>query len=104
MANSPIEARNELRHAGVKLLSPSASPAFLRKIAPAGAVVLANELERTGRANFDTSVEQTPLFSLRENAIAKEPGSGYSEGWSCVFWLGASLVAPTPASRPRLQP
>jgi hypothetical protein len=47
---------------------------------------------------------QPPLFSRRENAIAKEPGSSYPEGWPCVSWLGASLVARTPASLPRLQP
>jgi predicted component of type VI protein secretion system len=34
----------------------------------------------------------TPIFSLRENAIAKEPGSGYPEDWPCVSWLGALLV------------
>src|SRR5215203_4832932 len=45
----------------------------------------------------------TPLFSLRENAIAKEPGSSYPEHWPCVSWLGASMVAWTPASPPRLQ-
>jgi RNA polymerase sigma-70 factor (ECF subfamily) len=28
--------------------------------------------------------ERTPLFSLRENAIAKEPGLGYLEPWRCV--------------------
>jgi hypothetical protein len=26
----------------------------------------------------------TPLFSLRENAIAKEPGLSYPERWRCV--------------------
>ena len=31
-----------------------------------------------------TSVDQTPLFSLRENAIAKEPGLSYPESWRCV--------------------
>jgi len=30
----------------------------------------------------------TLLFSLRENAIAKEPGLGYSERWRCVSRLG----------------
>jgi hypothetical protein len=29
-----------------------------------------------------------PLFSLRENAIAKEPGPGYPERWRCVSRLG----------------
>src|SRR5262245_8263382 len=46
----------------------------------------------------------TSLFSWRENAIAKEPGSGYPEGWSWGSWLGASLVAQTLSSLPRLQP
>ena len=30
----------------------------------------------------------TLLFSLRENAIAKEPGLGYPERWRCVSRLG----------------
>ena len=30
------------------------------------------------------AVEKTPLFSLRENAIAKESGLGYLEPWRCV--------------------
>jgi hypothetical protein len=34
----------------------------------------------------------TLLFSLRENAIAKEPGLGYLERWRCVSRLGASMV------------
>ena len=36
------------------------------------------------------SVEKTPLFSLRENAIAKEPGLRYPERWPCVSRLGCS--------------
>jgi hypothetical protein len=36
----------------------------------------------------DTSVDVTLLFSLRENAIAKEPGLGYPERWRCVSRLG----------------
>src|SRR5262249_28956372 len=32
----------------------------------------------------------TPLFSLRENAIAKEPGLRYPERWPCVSRLGCS--------------
>src|SRR5262245_52666847 len=47
------------------------------------------------------SVERTPLFSLRENAIAQEPGLSYPESWRCVSWLGASVVAQTPSSLPR---
>jgi hypothetical protein len=38
------------------------------------------------------SVDVTQLISLRENAIAKEPGLSYLERWRCVFRLGASLV------------
>jgi len=30
----------------------------------------------------------TQLFSLRENAIAKEPGSSYVKPWRCVSRLG----------------
>ena len=33
-------------------------------------------------------VDQTLLFSLRENAIAKEPGLSYLERWRCVSRLG----------------
>jgi bifunctional non-homologous end joining protein LigD len=47
-------------------------------------------------------VDVTPLFSLRENAIAQEPGSGYPERWRCVSRLGAPLVAQTPSSLPRM--
>ena len=35
----------------------------------------------------------TPLFSLRENTIAKEPGLSYTAGWQCAPRLDASLVA-----------
>jgi hypothetical protein len=42
------------------------------------------------------------LFSLRENAIAKEPGSSYPGRWRCVSWVGASMVAQTPWSLPRM--
>jgi hypothetical protein len=38
------------------------------------------------------TVDVTLLFSLRESAIAKEPGLGYSERWRCVSQLGASMV------------
>ena len=34
------------------------------------------------------SVVATPLFSLRENAITKEPGLSYPESWRCVSRLG----------------
>ena len=30
------------------------------------------------------AVDETPLFSLRENAIAKEPAASYPERWPCV--------------------
>ena len=30
----------------------------------------------------------TPLYSLRENALAKEPGSSYHKPWRCVSRLG----------------
>jgi hypothetical protein len=33
-------------------------------------------------------VNVTVLFSLRENAIAKEPGSSYLKPWRCVSRLG----------------
>ena len=36
------------------------------------------------------AVDVTPLFSLRENAIAKEPGLRYAERWRCVSRLGCS--------------
>jgi hypothetical protein len=51
---------------------------------------------------FDTSVDMTPLYSLREHAIAKEPGSSYPERWPCVSRLGASMVAQAPRSLPRM--
>jgi len=35
-----------------------------------------------------TAVDVTVLFSRRENAIAKEPGSSYHKPWRCVFRLG----------------
>ena len=35
-----------------------------------------------------TAVDVTQLFSLRENAIAKEPGSRYVKPWRCVSRLG----------------
>ena len=36
----------------------------------------------------DDAVDVTQLFSLRENAIAKEPGSSYCKAWRCVSRLG----------------
>src|SRR5262245_43948814 len=35
-----------------------------------------------------TPVDVTQLFSLRKNAIAKEPGSSYFKPWLCVSRLG----------------
>jgi len=40
------------------------------------------------RVLADTAVDVTLLFSLRENAIGKEPGLGYPERWRCVSRLG----------------
>ena len=40
--------------------------------------------------SFDPAVDVTPLFLLRENAIAKEPGLRYPERWPCVSRLGCS--------------
>jgi hypothetical protein len=40
------------------------------------------------RVLADTAVDVTLLFSLREHAIAKEPGLGYPERWRCVSRLG----------------
>ena len=48
---------------------------------------------QVARIRLATAVDVTPLFSLRENAIAKEPGSSYLERWRCVSRLGASMVA-----------
>jgi hypothetical protein len=45
--------------------------------------------------------EVTPLYSLRENAITKEPGASYPERRRCASRLGASMVAQTPSSLPR---
>ncbi len=50
---------------------------------------------------IDTAVERTPLFSLRENAIAQESGLSYRESWRCVSRLGASVVSQTLSSLPR---
>ena len=47
-----------------------------------------NPLRNSGKRRAlvrHTAVEVTPLFSLRENAIAKEPGLSYPERWRCVF-------------------
>ena len=45
-------------------------------------------------------VDGTPLFSLRENPVAKEPGPSYPERWRCASWLGASLVLARRFMRP----
>lgn len=44
-------------------------------------------------AGLRKAVEVTPLYSLRENAITKEPGPSYPERWRCASRLGASMVA-----------
>src|SRR5262249_54738008 len=48
-----------------------------------------------------TAVDVTGLFSLRENAIAKEPGSSYLKSWRCLcndsvcdWWLRLLGVFP----------
>jgi hypothetical protein len=41
----------------------------------------------------NSAYPEDPLFSLGENAIAKEPGSSYCELWRCVSRLGAPVVA-----------
>src|SRR5262249_5690237 len=56
---------------------------------------------RAGEGGLRAYVDGTPLFSLRENAIAKEPGLSYPEPWPCVSRLGASMVAQTLSSLPR---
>lgn len=57
--------------------------------------------EQVAHLRFVTSGDPTPLFSLRENAIAKEPGLRYAERWRCVSRLGASVVVQTLSSFPR---
>jgi hypothetical protein len=44
--------------------------------------------KRAGHLGLRAHVDQTLLFSLRENAIAKEPGLSYPERWRCVSRLG----------------
>src|SRR6516225_6895553 len=78
--------------------------ASLRSGAPA-AIALKNLRRRVGppRAGhfgLRAHVNETPLFSLGENAIAKEPGSSYPERWRCVSRLGASMVAVAPSRHP----
>jgi hypothetical protein len=46
----------------------------------------------TFRHRLRPAGDQTPLFSLRENAIAKEPGAGYRGRWRRASRLGASMV------------
>ena len=43
---------------------------------------------RAGDFGLRAEVERTGLFSLRENAIAKEPGSSYLKPWRCASRLG----------------
>ena len=44
-------------------------------------------LERGARGSL-LHIDVTQLFSLRKNAIAKEPGSSYFKPWWCVSRLG----------------
>jgi hypothetical protein len=44
----------------------------------------------------------TQLFPLRENAIAKEPGSSYFKPRRCVSRLGLANGGQTPSSLPRM--
>lgn len=44
--------------------------------------------QRATKVALVTAVDVTPLFSLRENAITKEPGLSYPESWRCVSRLG----------------
>ena len=46
---------------------------------------------RTAAFGLRPSVERTSIFSLRENAIAQEPGSSYPESWRCASRLGALI-------------
>jgi hypothetical protein len=39
---------------------------------------------RAGQSGLGAHVGGTPLFSHRENAIAKEPALDYPERWQCV--------------------
>jgi hypothetical protein len=61
----------------------------LERIGPAGAAGLWQALKHTDPRLRAAAA----LFSLRENAIVKEPGLGYAERWWCVSRLGASMVA-----------
>jgi len=38
--------------------------------------------------SFGVAVDVTQLFSLRKNAIAREPGASYFKPWRCVSRLG----------------
>jgi hypothetical protein len=58
--------------------------------------------EHRALQGLHTLVDVTPLFSLRENAIAKEPVLRYAERWRCVSRLGASVVVQTLSSLPRM--
>ncbi len=40
--------------------------------------------QRAGNLGLRAEVDFTLLFSLRENAILKEPGLSYPERWRCV--------------------
>src|SRR5262249_39704383 len=56
----------------------------------------------TPQVPVDTPVDVTQLISLRENAIAKEPGSSYFRPRQCVSRLGLAIGGQTPSSLPRM--
>jgi hypothetical protein len=47
---------------------------------------------RAGDFGLRSHVDMTQLFSLRENAIVKEPGSSFFKPWRCVSRLGLMNV------------
>src|SRR5262245_6674943 len=49
---------------------------------------LPRALKESAGYGVDAPADVTQLFSLRENAIAKEPGSGYFKPRRCVSRLG----------------
>ena len=55
---------------------------------------------RAGDFGLRAEVERTPIFSLRENAIAQEPGLSYPGCRLCVSRLGASIGGQAPSAFP----
>ena len=41
-------------------------------------------IEKIGGVRVGSRLDGTPIFSLRENAIVKEPGLSYPKHWRCV--------------------